>query len=237
MCEQRKQEGEKMKETAVVASAIATDFRNCSPTLAERALKIPVRVIDILSNYTVLGLLVGFTPGEVAVLVDEPLSEARTVEIRLNSFSFEGQVLYCGRSEPHFETHISIDDIEGAGLRKAPRFPVALSAELLSPDGVPVPIVIRDISRDGMGLESPVAVEVGQPIAIASGPAFVFAIVRHCQPISGGRFRTGVEMHHLFERPEPPVDAAPRGLLGRLNSKWFTKNSLTIDARAVKVAD
>ena len=164
------------------------------------------------------------------------MSQDRTVEVQLNSFSFEGRVLYCGRSQPLYESHISIDDISGAGLRKAPRFPVTIPAELLTP-GTLVAIVIRDISRDGMGLESPLAVEVGQPIAIASGPAFVFAVVRHCQPISGGLFRARVEMHHLFERPEPLVDASPRGLLCRLTSKLSIKNTLGIDQRAIRIAE
>jgi len=189
-------------------------------------LQIQVSVIDLLSSYTVRGVLVGFTPGEVAVLLDEQMPPEREVEVHLSDFHFEGQTLYCGPREGQYEVHVSIDDTEGAGLRRAPRFPVEIPAELTPPNAGPVAITIRDISRDGMGIECPVALEVGQPVAVASGPAFVFAVVRHCQPLPGGMYRAGVEMHHLFERPkvtaaEPVQSTSVRETVGR----WFLKAS------------
>jgi hypothetical protein len=201
--------------------------------------QIDVRIVDVLSNYAVLGVLVGFTPGEVAILVNERLSEERTVAVHLNSFSFEGQTLYCGPKEDQYEVHVSIDDIEGAGLRRSPRFPVTIPAELLQGDGGPVTITIRDISRDGMGIESPLALEEGQAIAVASGPVFVFAVVRYCRPMPGGMFRVGVEMHHLFERPpepptEPPKQGFLRGLWGRCSSK---RPGLRTHSKLVRVTE
>jgi hypothetical protein len=201
--------------------------------------RIDVRLVDVLSNYAVSGVLVGFTPGEVAILVNERLSEERTVAVHLNSFSFEGQTLYCGPKEDHYEVHVSIDDIEGAGLRKSPRFPVTIPAELLRGDGGPVRITIRDISRDGMGIESPLALEYGQAIAVASGPAFVFAVVRYCRPMPGGMFRAGVEMHHLFERPpEPTIEPPTHGFLRGLWGKCFSRRpGLRTDSKLVRVAE
>lgn len=175
------------------------------PVPKEDLLRIEVRIVDVLSNYSIPGVLISFTPGEVAVFLDEPLSEQRTVAVHLHNFAFEGQTLYCAPYENRYEVHVSIDDLEGRGIRRSPRFPVSLPADLMRPNGDPVAITIRDISRDGMGIELPLAIEAGQPVAIASGPAFLFAVVRHCQAISPGVFRAGVEMHHLFERPLPPV--------------------------------
>jgi len=206
------------------------------PAISSRPLHIPASVVDVLSNYAVPGLLVGFTPGEVAILVDEQMPEQRAVDVQLSSFSFTGQTLYCRPSEGQYEAHISIDDVDRTGLRRAPRFPVTIPAELMTPHGEPIAGTIRDISRDGMGLESPLALEAGQPIGIVSGPAFVFAVVRHCNPIQGGRFRVGVEMHHLFERPEPQVNSVHPASLRDLWGKWFTKTDVGVRTSGVGTA-
>jgi PilZ domain len=172
-----------------------------SSQISYGSVQIHVSVVDVLSDYAVAGVLHGFMPGAVTVLVSEPLTEQRTVAVHLSTFVFEGEILYCGQHESQYEVHISIDDLEGSGRRKAPRFPVTIPAELLRPSGDPVAITIRDLSRDGMGIESPVPLIAGQPIAIVSGPAFIFAVVRHSRELPGGIFRAGVEMHHLFDRP------------------------------------
>jgi len=201
---------------------LANQARSEAPALCEEfpkdsAISLKVSVVDVLSNYTVPGVLVGFTPGEVAIRVNERLEEQRTVTVRFTSFSFEGQVLYCQNSEAEFEAHISIDDVD-KGLRRAPRFPVTLPAELLPSDGPAISIVIRDISRDGLGIESPCRLQIGRTVAIVSGAAFVFAVVRHCQPTAHGLFRAGVEMHHLFARPSDELipNRQPSGLASLL---------------------
>jgi len=219
------------------SGAALLNDRADSPSFSEsRAVQVPVRIVDILSNYTVTGMLVGFTPGEVAILTDEIMSEDRSVEVQLKSFSFEGQVLYSRPCGIPYETHISIDDMERPGLRRTPRFPVDLPAELMLSDGDPIGMTIRDLSRDGMGLDLPVSLEVGQPVAIASGPAFVFAVVRYCQPATGGRFRAGVEMHHLFEKRQTEPERAPSGVFRGLWEKWSSKRRLNTDTGVVRTA-
>lgn len=185
---------------AVASQAQPETPAKCEEFPKDSAINMKVSVVDVLSNYSVPGMLVGFTPGEIAICVSERLEEHRMVAVHLTSFSFEGQVLYCQNRDAEFEAHISIDDVNGQGLRRTPRFPVTVPAELLPPDGPAVAIMIRDISRDGLGIESPCALQTGRTIAIVSGTVFVFAIVRHCQPIADGLFRAGVEMHHLFSR-------------------------------------
>jgi len=185
-------------------------------------LQIDVSVVDVLSDYTVRGVLVGFTPGEVAVWVDEEIPPGRAVSVHLNEFSFEGQTLYCGSKEGQHEVHISIDDMAGARMRRTPRFPMTVPAELMQPNAGPVEITIRDISRDGMGIESPVSLETGHPVAVVSGQAFVFAVVRYCEPLPGGKFRAGVEMHHLFEPPKPAEsEPAPSNTVREVVGRWF----------------
>jgi len=181
-------------------------------------LEFEVQVVDFLSSYAVRGILEGFTPGEVTILLSEEIPEQRMVTVHLSSFIFEGQTLYCRPRQDQFEVHISIDDVETNGLRRAPRFPVKLPAELFLPRVEPVAITIVDISSDGLGIELPVLLEMGQPIAVATGSVFVFATTRHCRQLSEGIFRGGAEMHHLFERNiELPADA-PR--LTFLQKAW-----------------
>jgi hypothetical protein len=191
---------------------------DCFDALPERwQLALPVRVVDLLSSYTIGGVLQSFTPGEVSILVDEPLSEQRSVTVHLNSFAFDGQTLYCRPRQDRFEAHISIDDVGANGLRRAPRFPVKLPAELFLPDLDPVGITIVDISSDGLGLELPVSVETDQPIAVECGSVFIFGVARHCRPTAAGIFRAGAEMHHLFERDvELPKDSPRATFLQKL---------------------
>jgi hypothetical protein len=210
-------------EALVMDAATATEGGNILPVSKDKLIQIEVRVVDVLSNYGVPGVLVGFTPGEVVILLNEAMSAERTVAVHWNSFSFEGRILYCQPHEDQYEGHISIDDIEGGGLRREPRFPVTIPAELMRADGVPGAITIRDISRHGMGLESPFALETGLPIAVASGPAFVFAVVRYCRPLSNGMFRTGVEMLHLFEPKRPATEPARSDFLRDLWDRWFSR--------------
>jgi hypothetical protein len=187
-------------------------------------LDLPVQVVDFLSNYRVCGVLESFTPGEVTVLINEPVSEQRTVGVHINSFTFEGQTLYCRPRQNQYEAHISIDDVEGTGLRRAPRFPVKLPAQLFLSRTEPVAITIVDISSDGLGIELPVSVETGQPIAVASGSVFVFAIIRHCRQLSAGIYRAGAEMHHLLqENIELPKDMPRSNFLQKVLGKRSPK--------------
>ena len=199
-----------------------------------KPLNLQVQVVDFLSGYAVRGVLQGFTPGEVTISVGEPVDEQRMVTVQLNSFSFEGQTLFCGPRDNQFEVHISIDDVEANGLRRAPRFPVKLSAELSLPRAEPVPVTIVDISSDGLGIELPVSVETGQPIAVTTGSVFVFATIRHCRQLSEGLFRAGAEMHHLFQRSvEIPADA-PR--LTFLQRAWGRRTLKEMGAPSPRLA-
>jgi hypothetical protein len=188
-------------------------------------LGLEVRLVDFLSSYAVQGILEGFTPGEVSILLNEAVSEQRMVTLHLNSFVFEGHTLYCRPRQDQFEVHISIDDAETTGLRRAPRFPVEVPAALLLAHGA-VAMTIVDISSDGLGLKLPVALEPDQPIAVATESVFVFAIIRHCRQVSEGVFRAGAEMHHLLERHvELPKDSPRSNVLQKLFGRRHRKGA------------
>jgi hypothetical protein len=108
-------------------------------------------------------------------------------------------------------------------MRRAPRFPVKLRAELFRAHAPPVGITIVDISRDGLGIELPMRLEAGQAIALATESVFVFAAVRHCRE-SGVLFRAGLAMLHLFEkRVVAPEDRGGSRFLGTTWGKRFHK--------------
>jgi hypothetical protein len=188
---------------------------------------VEVQVVDLLSGYAVGGILEGFTPGEVTVLLGESVSEQRSVLVHLDSFNFVGETLYCRPRRAQFEAHISIDDAAKTGLRRAPRFPVKIPGHMFPSRAIPVEIMIVDISRDGLGIESPMLLEAGQPVAIATESVFVFAGVRYCRRVGEALFRTGCEMHHLFERTSQlPADTVRSSLLQKIGGTWpFTKKS------------
>jgi hypothetical protein len=179
-------------------------------SLLGRSMELEVYVVDFLSNYTVRGLLEGFTPGEATIILGEPVEEQRAVTVRLNSFTFEGRTLYCRPREDQYEAHISIDDVEATGVRRAPRFPIKLPARLLLSSVGALAVTIVDISRDGLGIDSPVPLETGQAIGIECGSVLVLAIVRHCRELPGGIYRAGAEMHHLFEKAVQLPSESPR---------------------------
>ncbi len=192
------------------AGSLASAADSLVAAFEQWPLALNVRVVDFLSNYTIRGELVSFTPGEVAILLDEPVPEQRAVAVHIHTFVFEGQTLYCRPMQARYEAHVSINDVDGSGIRRAPRFPVNLPARLFLSDDNPVAIRILDISRDGLGIESPVPVDTGQAIALECGPVFVFAVVRHQRQLSDGLFRAGAEMHHLFEKNVDLLAEAPR---------------------------
>jgi hypothetical protein len=190
------------------------DYLTTSP--AEPALGLKVQVVDFLSGYTVRGVLESFTPGEVTIQVEEMIPEQRSATVQFDSFVFQGETLYCRAKGARYEAHITIGASEN-GMRTGPRFPIKLAGQVFPPESGPVAITIVDVSRDGLGIELPMFVEPGQPIAIATGNVFVFATVCYCRRLSDGVFRAGVEIEHVLEKPclPDPTDLST-GMMSRV---------------------
>jgi hypothetical protein len=188
-----------------------------------------VQVVDFLSGYTVAGRLQGFTTGEVKVVVDEPIDERRTVMVQFDSFAFEGETLLCRPKEGGYEAHITIDDVENNGRRRDPRFPIKLAGHMFAPHSDPIPLTVVDMSREGLGIELPLAVEAGRPVAISAGPVFIFATVRYCRA-AGTLYRAGLEIQHVLERPAAPEEkkegSSSRALLKMFGDKLASKGKL-----------
>jgi hypothetical protein len=168
------------------------------------------------------GILQDFTPGEVILLLDDRVTEHTPVTVQLHTYSFEGEVLYCRPRGSGYEAHVSIDDADFMGLRRAPRFPVSLAARVfVSISDTPVDARIFDISGAGLGIEGPLALPVQASIAVESDENIAFGVVRHCRELSAGRFRAGVELHHIIKKdPDLEKAAAESGWMNKLGARF-----------------
>lgn len=207
------------------ASSRTAPYAATEPSATPAEMGLSVEVVDFLSGYKIAGILENFTPGETTILVEESIPEFRTVTVQFQSFVFEGETLFCGARGREFELHITIDDAEKSGLRKSPRFPLRMQGEIFLKQAPPAPVTIVDISAGGMGLELPIAVQAGQPIAISTGRVFVFGVVAHCRRGPDGGFRAGVEMKHVLERNAEAGKTEERSLPG-LFAKVLRKRAL-----------
>lgn len=188
------------------------------PSRPDWVIGLEVQVVDFLSGYTVAGVLESFTTGEVTVAIGELIPEQRTVMVQFDSFFFEGETLFCRPKGSGYEAHITIDDVETNGRRREPRFPIKLAGRMIVPCSDPVPLTVVDMSREGLGIELPISLEAGQPVAMSAGPVFVFAIVRHCRS-AGQLYRAGLEIQHVIERParqEERKEESASGVLRRV---------------------
>jgi hypothetical protein len=120
--------------------------------------------------------------------------------VQFDSFVFKGETLFCRPKDRGYEAHITIDDVQKDGRRREPRFPIKLAGQMYVPDSEPVPLTVVDMSREGLGIELPIALEAGRPVAIAAESVFVFALVRYCRR-AGALYRAGLEIQHVLERP------------------------------------
>jgi hypothetical protein len=183
-----------------------------NPISYERALLLDVEIIDCLSGYTVRGILESFVVGEARVRAPELLPEQRSVTVRMSGCVFSGDVVYCRARDAAYEAHITIDDFDNNGLRREVRLPVRIPGHLLSVGPIPLPVVIRDISGQGLRIETPVTVQVGGSVVLTTGRALIFGIARYCHANSETGYRVGIEMQHVLEKSY--VDRHSRAFLG-----------------------
>lgn len=197
----------------LVVSRSQSESRAAVPVCpaVDRTHRPAVEVIDSLSGYTIRGVLDGFTPGEVQVRIAELLPEQRPVSVRILGFLFFGDVVYCRVKDDAYEAHITIDDFDSNGLRKEPRLPVRVPGQLWMANEAPKSILLRDISGQGLRIESAVAVPVDEALIITTARALVFGTVRYCRNTGDNVYRAGIEIEHVLERSSPQR-SAERGL-------------------------
>src|SRR5579863_4752415 len=137
-----------------------------------------------------------FTPGEVILLMDDPIPAGTTITVQVANCSFDGQILYCTQSGSRWETHVSFDDVDETGLRRTPRFPVRIPARIfVAASEAPLDGTIVDVSGEGLGIELPQPVPKQANIAVQSDENTALGVVRHCRELSPTLFRAGVQLH------------------------------------------
>jgi hypothetical protein len=172
-------------------------------------------------------ILQDFTPGEVIVLLEGPITAGTQVSVQVNSGSFHGEVLYCKLIGAHWETHVSFDDVDAIGLRRTPRFPVRIPARVsMIGNDAPVESMIVDISGEGLGIEIPQLVPLSRSIVVESEYAIALGEVRHCRENSPGCFRAGVQLHHIMKKdPSLEKGGAENNWMNKLGARFgFKKN-------------
>ena len=163
-------------------------------------------------------VLQDFTPGEVILLLDDPIEEKTQVAVQVNTCSFHGDILFCKPSGRRWEAHVSFDDVDSSGLRRSPRFPVRIPARLFAKGtGGPLEAMILDISGEGLGVEIGRAVPTPANVAVQSLEAVALGHVRHCRESGPGVFRAGIQLQHIMRRDGELVRAAAEaGWMSRL---------------------
>jgi len=203
----------------------AKELAESSAGNAPQNLRLDVWVKAPTWEVGVAAVLQDFTPGEVILLMNDPILAQSQVEVRWNNCSFHGVILFCEPSGQGWEAHISFDDVDSIGLRRTPRFPVRIPSRVFTyGSDVPIEGTIVDISGEGLGIELERAVPLKANIAVQSEESTALAQVRHCRELSSGLFRAGVEIHHIMRRDR---DLDPdTGWMNRLGARFGLKKEM-----------
>ena len=172
-------------------------------------LGIEARVKALTWEVGVAAVIQDFAQGEVILLLNDSIAAGTHVSVQVDTFSFAGEVMFCKLRDARWETHVSFDDVDAMGMRRAPRLPVRIRARLFTgtSDG-PITATIVDVSGAGMGIELGQPMQVESNIVVQSEEAIGLGVVKHCRQVTPGVFRAGVQLHHIVEKDPDLVKAA-----------------------------
>jgi hypothetical protein len=175
----------------------------------------------------VAAVMQDFTPGEVILLLDDPIAPGTQVAVQVDTSAFHGEILFCKPSGERWEAHVSFDDADEIGLRRTPRFPVRIPARVFATTSdAPMEGTIVDISGEGVGIELPQSVAVAASIVVQSEETMALGEVRHCRGLSSGLFRVGVLLHHIIKRDrELEKASAESSWINKLGARFGLKKT------------
>ena len=167
----------------------------------EVSLHLKVRVTMPDADFIFEGVMQHFVAGEASILLDHRFVKGTEVRVEFHGFQFEGEVLFCEPKDDLYDMHVIIPDVDETGMRRDPRYVLNLPAQLYPPRGEdPVDGTLVDISKNGLGLDSPMNLEVGETVAVESQSNLAFGIVRHCRPLGGGNYRAGLHVYNVIAK-------------------------------------
>jgi len=190
-------------------AAAAPGLRVANAVRPRAGLKVRVRTPGLPSWYA--GVMEHFIPGEACILVRERFRVDAPICVEVHGFEFTGTVAFCEPKEDMFEIHIVLANVDEEGRRRDARYVVNLPARVYaSLADAPVNGVLVDISREGLGLESPLDLEVGDTVAVESQSNLAFGIVRHSRALAGGIYRVGLLVHNVIIKEVKPESSEKR---------------------------
>lgn len=176
--------------------------------------------VDVLVKTTdssLVGFVQDIRTNALSITIKQPLVEGSAVSIEFGSECRDGEIVSCRRHGSRYEACVVVPNKKESDLRLAERFPITLEVVICS-DSLEsqMDAVVVDMSAQGMGLETSVALKTGEIVTVESSSNIAFGIVRYCSALPGGPFRAGVEVFHVMLKETE--DAANASVVDRLFS-------------------
>jgi hypothetical protein len=158
-------------------------------------------------------------PGEVHFLSTEPVAMHSLAEAEFDEgCRITGQIIGCLKSGDNYLLSFHCDDSE---RRREQRFPVNQPGWLLTSlesDATQVAVLLRDVSRNGVGLSVPDLLELQSSVVLKTDECLVFGTVQYCVPDQFG-FKAGIHIDETFFRNSDiqvdPEQNVPAGFMAR----------------------
>ena len=194
----------------------ASDFTPTEAVRRSEGLEVHVRTPGLPN--VAEGVMEYFIPGEACILAEKSFRVDAPVYVEIHGFEFVGMVAYCERRPQGFEIHVVISNVDEEGRRRDARYLVNWPARVYDSFRAPVNAVVVDISRDGLGLESALKMEIGDTVAVESQSNLAFGVVRHCREMGNGLYRAGLLVHNVLTKEQEPASAGKRSWMRTLLS-------------------
>jgi hypothetical protein len=139
-------------------------------------------------------------PGEVHFLSTEPVAMHSPAEAEFDQgCRVVGKIVGCLKTGDNYLLSFHCDDSE---RRREQRFPVNQPGWLftsLEPDATQIAVLLRDVSRNGVGLDVPDLLALRSSVILKTDECLVFGTVQYCEPFQFG-FKAGIHIDETFFR-------------------------------------
>jgi PilZ domain-containing protein len=148
-----------------------------------------------------LGVVRELVPNGAFLAIQQVLRKGSSVRVEFATLQLEAEVSDCRPAEGRFDAHLIFSETYADSARGAPRFPLDIPVQIYNADlGPAMDGRVVDLSAGGLGLETSVALPIGDVAAIENDSYIAFGAVRHCSELPGGQFRLGVAVYHVMPK-------------------------------------